>query len=109
MDTKREIEEIYEEIEAQTDRGAAIIAAAILDDALKSRLILTSNLSDRIFSYEKNGPLAQFSSKIDMTAATGLLPKETCDSMHLIRRIRNKFAHSIEPLKFQTKKSPLGF
>jgi DNA-binding MltR family transcriptional regulator len=94
---------IHNEINAQTDRGAAIIAAAILDDALedalRTRLILTASLSDRIFSSE-NGPLARFSAKIDIAAATGLLPKEMCDGIHLVRRIRNKFAHSIEPLKF---------
>jgi DNA-binding MltR family transcriptional regulator len=103
-ETFKELTALLAELEAQTDRGAAIIAAAIVDDALsnalKSRLILTENLSDRLFSHEKNGPLANFSAKIDIAAATGTLDKELCDYLHLIRRIRNRFAHSIEPLKF---------
>jgi DNA-binding MltR family transcriptional regulator len=106
-ETADELQIILDEITQQTDRGAAIIATAMLDEmlaeALWRRLILTNSLRERLFSYEKNGPLSTFSSKIDLAFAVGLLKPETRNDLHVVRRIRNKFAHQLEPLTFAEK------
>jgi len=54
---ERQLVNIERELKRQTHRGAAIIAAAILEDilagALERQLILTSRLKERLFSYKK--------------------------------------------------------
>jgi DNA-binding MltR family transcriptional regulator len=103
---KEKLRGIEEELAAQTDRGAAIIGSAIIDDflsdALKRRLILTSDLRERLF--EGNGPLANFSAKIDMAFAVGICDSNLRADLHYIRRIRNRFAHTPEPLRFSDEK-----
>ena len=68
---------ILAELAKQTDRGAGIIVVSMVDEvlteALKARLDLTVALSDKLFSYERNGPLANFSQKIDFAKAVGLI------------------------------------
>jgi hypothetical protein len=104
---KAELQHIATELAEQTDRGAAIIGCAIVDDfltdAIKKRLILTSALRGRLFN-DANGPLAHFSAKIDMGFALGLYHDVIRVDMHTIRRIRNCFAHSAPPLDFSDRK-----
>jgi hypothetical protein len=106
--TEMELKAIYDEIDAQTDRGAAIISGAILEEqlteALKCRLILTGSLSEKIFSYEQNGALSAFAQKIDVSFAVGMIKPDVRDDLHNIRRIRNRFAHRIEPIDFKDSK-----
>jgi DNA-binding MltR family transcriptional regulator len=101
---KDKLKGIETELQAQTDRGAAIIGAAIVDDFLsdvpKKRLILTSTVSDRLFSHEANGPLASFAPKIDIAFAVGICDNNLRADLHDIRRIRNRFAHTPEALGF---------
>src|SRR3974377_107605 len=93
------------EVDKQSDRGAAIIACAIVDElltrALQKPLILTSEVKDKLFSNERNGPLATFSNKIDLGFATGLLNSKVRSDLRNIRRVRNRFAHRLDPLEFK--------
>jgi Mannitol repressor len=102
---EKQLKTIGTELKTQSDRGAAIIATAIIDnlleDALRQRLILTLELGDRLFSY---GPLANFSAKISLAYAVGILTSEMSSDLDTIRRIRNRFAHTAEPLKFRDTK-----
>jgi DNA-binding MltR family transcriptional regulator len=88
--------------------GAAVIACAILDEvltrALQQRLILTATVKEQLFSFEKNSPLATLSSKIDLAFAVGFLNTAVRSDLHLVRRIRNSFAHELEPRSFADKK-----
>ena len=98
-----------DEIHGQTDRGAAIIAAAYLDDRLES--VILEKLSatglnlkrrgqtvrDRLIG---NGPLQTFSARIDLAAAVGFLGPHAYRDAHLIRDIRNHFAHMSGPASF---------
>jgi DNA-binding MltR family transcriptional regulator len=93
------IESLYQE----TDRGCALIAAAFLDDALsellKKNLIKDKKILDRLF--ESNQAFGGFSSKIDVTYALGLIGKNVCQNLQLIRKIRNDFAHIADPIGFE--------
>ena len=77
--------------------GVALALSARLENSLEQ--ILQSampNLSNaqkpRLF--EGYGPLASFSSKIEITFALGHIKEEEKRYLHAIREIRNKFAHS---------------
>lgn len=92
-------------ITSETDRGAALMAAAFMDDKLKllleKKLVQDKKISRRAFDF--NGPLGTFSSRIDFSYLLGLLPKNAQRDLHTIRAIRNKFAHHAAPLSFENE------
>lgn len=47
-----------------------------------------------------NGPLSTFSSHIELAYALGLIYENAHSDLHLIRKIRNEFAHTSEPISF---------
>lgn len=86
----------------ETDRGSALMAAAFLDDRLRGllakRLVNDKKIADRSFDF--NGPLGSFSSRIDFSYLLGLIPNNARRDLHLIRAIRNKFAHTAAIINF---------
>jgi DNA-binding MltR family transcriptional regulator len=94
-------------LSAETDRGVALVCAAYLDGELKALLEKTfvdaPNTIDKLF--EGTGPLATFSSRIDLALAIGLLRGESHRGLHLIRKIRNDFAHQYKRGPSLTKTS----
>ena len=48
-----------------------------------------------------NGPLSSLSSKIELSFALGLFNEERRGSLHLIRDVRNAFAHTMDPISFE--------
>ena len=102
--TQDQVAAILEELKSQTDRGTAIIAAAVLDDLLHQVLVarliqLGSERHEGLF--ERTGaPLSSFSAKIEMCFAVGTLSNQARLAMHLIRDVRNAFAHRIEQITF---------
>ena len=75
----------------ETDRGCVLVAAAYLDEQLetlfRARTLDEGNVADSLF--ENNGPLGSFSSRIALARSLGMLPKDTCSDLQLIRRIRS--------------------
>ncbi len=101
--TNAQVAAMMEEINEQTDRGAAVIAAAALDELLnvciQNRLIeMSRERYDALFGADR--PLGSFSAKIEMGAALGFYSVAGYKTLHAIRDIRNKFAHRIEPMTF---------
>ena len=93
------------ELAGESDRGAAILAAANFEDWLTSILIgrfvkLDEELRSNLFD---NGPLSTFSAQINLGFALGLYSKNVLKDLHTVRKIRNKFAHSAEPVKFDNQ------
>lgn len=71
----------------------------LLEDVLKLHFQNKSRaLMDRIFDYR--GPAGNFSSKIDLAYALGLVSQHTYKVLHVLRAIRNDIAHSEEELSF---------
>lgn len=86
----------------ETDRGCALMATAHLDDRLRE-LLRCRLVDDRKIAEEAlhhSGPVGTFSSRIDFAYLLGLIPKNARRAMHLMRDIRNKFAHIAGPLTF---------
>jgi hypothetical protein len=91
------------EIQEQTDRGSAIVGAAMMEEMLS--VVLQKRMSemnrphyDTFFGL--NGPGGSLSNKIELFYAFGLCNDLLYKAMHDIRSIRNKFAHRIESLTF---------
>jgi hypothetical protein len=101
--TQRQIQAIADEIEKQTDRGAAIVPASLLDNMLENliaaRLIVQSSKRRKAL-FRQYAPLHSFSAKIELGFALGLFNNERRESLELIREVRNKFAHNLEATSF---------
>ena len=98
---------LIEEIEEQTDRGVAIVGVAWIEEtmsaALESFLHSDQKSWDRLFV--GNGPLSTFSAKIDLCSLLGMINGTIKSDLHIIRDIRNEFAHQIVHRSEHTKLS----
>jgi len=50
---------------------------------------------------ERHGPLSSFAAKAKVAYALGLIDEQTKEDLDYIRKIRNKFAHSLKAISFQ--------
>ena len=90
-------------IKSESTRAKVILSACYLDELLNQLLeiLLTPNeeKNDPLF-HGPQAPLSTFSAKIELANRMGTISKETKNSLHLIRKIRNKFAHSLTNCDF---------
>lgn len=88
----------------ETDRGCALMAAAYLDSELakliRARLVNDEKLAKDLLEF--NGPLGSFSARIDFAYMLGLISSATRSNLHLLRKIRNEFAHVVSNISFKT-------
>lgn len=88
----------------ESDRGSVLMAAAFIEDKLgcllESFFIENEKVCTQLLN--GNGALATFSSKIDLTFLLGLIPKNIYNDLHILRKIRNDFAHTASKLSFET-------
>ena len=93
------------EFDQGSDRSCAIVVAAILEERLKkllsARFLPNASKHDPLFD-GPNAPLGSFSAKIDMAFRIGLISHKFTRDLHLIRIIRNAFAHNFSPLSFDS-------
>lgn len=91
------------EFESESDRASVILASAMLDNALatvlKARLTPCSTSEDPLF-HGANAPLSSFSSRIEMAYRLSLVDANFARSLHLVRKIRNDFAHNVTGCNF---------
>jgi len=88
------------ELAGQSDRACGIVAAAmletLLEQMLRKRFVL--GMGDDLFvTY---GPLSTFSAKVNTCAALGLVTALERRELHIVRRIRNDFAHDLHKSSF---------
>lgn len=91
------IEALISEMEGQSDRAAAIVGAAWIEEeleaAIRSFLIDDKESVKRLIG--KSSPLSNFSAKIDLACLLGMCSRAITKDLHTIREIRNDFAHNI--------------
>lgn len=92
------------EIEKESDRAVAVIAAALFDEVLlnliKVRLVPNSSSSDELFD-GPNAPFSTLSSKISGAYRVGSISRKMARDIHIIRKIRNQFAHNLTGCTFE--------
>lgn len=96
------------ELENISDRATIIVMASILDVQLENLLkayLIDCTESTNLFN--SNGPISTFSSKISMCYCLGIISKHEFDTINILRRIRNKFAHEIAATSFDTHQSSI--
>lgn len=94
----------FREFYKETARASVILAAAMLEQGvsnfIQAYLVPVSSGDDNLFN-GPNAPLASFSAKIDMAYRVGLISPKMCRDLHLIRKIRNEFAHNVTGCSFE--------
>jgi hypothetical protein len=94
----------FEQFQTESDRGAALVGVAYLDDQLKglfkAKMLDESKIAELLEGY---GPLSTLSARADVAYGLGWLGPKTYRDITLLRRIRNDFAHAHEPLTFSTQ------
>jgi hypothetical protein len=91
----------------QDERACGIIAGALIDEQLLRRLSshlapIPSGRDDFLGPDDARAPIGTFSARIDLAYRTGLISAHLCRDIHLIRKIRNEFAHNSETATFET-------
>jgi len=86
------------EFQDESDRGASIMAASMLDEKLKTILynflIDCKQTKGLLDGY--GAPIGTFSSRLNLAFALGLISEYEFDDCNTIRKIRNDFAHKFE-------------
>ncbi len=89
---------LFSEFRKESDRAAVILAAAMLDEflaeILAARLVPSPSSVDPLLE-GANGPLSSFSARIDACFRTGVISQRMSRDLHIVRRIRNAFAHNV--------------
>lgn len=98
---------LTQELGEESDRAAAILAAAYLDHLLGELIVTAMPLGpdkvDELLYQDGRGPLGTFSARIDTVYCLGLLGGDDYRDLHLIRKIRNAFAHKLVGLSFDVQ------
>jgi len=98
-------EQLLHQLNQESNRGITLIAAAILDDSLEALLsasvIALSKEEEhrkiiRLKLFGDIGPLQTFSSKVELAYAVGAIDKTLWEALHIVRKLRNDFAHSVD-------------
>ena len=92
------------EFRSETDRAAVILGAARLDLILYQLLVkfLLPNPTSTDELFESEGPLSSLSAKINLASRLGLIDHDLARALHLIRKIRNSFAHETTGCKLES-------
>jgi DNA-binding MltR family transcriptional regulator len=93
----------YDKLHDESPRGSVIVAASILDrileDLIVARLRPMTDNSDPLLS-GAYAPLGSFAAKIDTANRLGLIRPEHRKALHILRNLRNEFAHDYETEDF---------
>ena len=77
----------------ETDRAAAVLGAAFLETALGELFEVRCGARITADMLRANGVLGAFANRIRMSYALGWIAEDTHHDLHLVRKIRNEFAH----------------
>jgi mannitol operon repressor len=94
----KDFSEFLDEFNKETERGAALAAAAFLDDLL-GRIIfnfLIPNDSGHALLDGFNAPFGTLSSRMAACHAMGLISEAEYRESEVVRKVRNEFAHKVK-------------
>lgn len=100
--TLEHIEGLLDELKGMSDRAAAIVGAAFLDELL--RYLIASFLVDDekvVGELLKNQRyLGTFNARIGAAYCLGLITKDEYHDLRMVQKVRNEFAHALPGLFF---------
>ncbi len=93
-------EQVMEEMSDDSERAAAIVGAAILEEQLGKvleKLIIDDEeaYNDLLKSGNISAPLSSFGARINASYAFAQINKDKRDALRKIAKIRNRFAHKV--------------
>src|SRR4051812_16444590 len=94
-DDLKDLSRFLAELQAESDRGLALVGAAVIDDRLRETLasfVVEGPLGARLLD-GASAPLSTFSARTDACAALGLIDEFEYGEISLLRKVRNEFAH----------------
>ena len=103
--TEAEFDAAIAEFHNGSDRVAAIMGAALLENHLIFAIsaALEDNADVASLFYNQGSPFGTLSAKIVAAKAMGIVTKEIADDIDQIREIRNQFAHALLALDFENQ------
>jgi hypothetical protein len=102
--TRDHLADFMKETNAEkNDRGAAILLATNVENALQGALMrMFGPRSNTRKLFGVNSPLGAFSNKIEVGYALGIFGDQMKTNLDIIRTVRNAFAHAKIPITFDT-------
>ena len=116
---ENEKEKIYDEFEIrfynmvvgslknESDRGKLILIVSWIDWFLRVKIeneFSKGNKKARKELFSVNGPFGTFSSKLNLAFCAGWIVSYVFHDIEIVRKLRNKFAHSIENISLDEEK-----
>ena len=99
---QQDYNDFLKEFTKETDRGAALASAALIDEWLANTLrAFFADGESAKWLLKPGGPLYTLKSRTEAAFALRLIDKEEHRNIELIRKIRNEFAHSWKSLSFE--------
>jgi len=107
LDSEPEFEEFrafVKDLIGESDRAAVILGAAKIDTQLYQILqkVLVPCASGKDELLDGDSPLSSFYSRINMVYRLGLIDSQFAWTLHLVRRLRNAFAHELAGVNLVT-------
>jgi hypothetical protein len=101
-----DISRFLQELQRESDRGLALVGAALIDDRLRATLtsfFAETPATDKLLE-QPNAPLGTFAARTDVCLALGLIDSFEYSELVLIRKVRNEFAHKLHGTTFRSEK-----
>jgi hypothetical protein len=100
-----EIKRTVMELHAGSDRVAAIMGSALVEDSLISAIgsVLHDDSNKAALFYDQGAPFGTFKARIIAAHALGLFDSDMARDLDIIRDIRNQFAHALLSLSFENE------
>jgi len=90
--------EFVEELSTESNRAAVVLGVSKIDQSLY--FILNNSLLSKLSTADElldgDSPLSTFNARINMCFRIGILDKDFTQVLHIIRKIRNNYAHNTE-------------
>jgi len=100
-----EFADFIAEFNSESDRAAAIIGAAKIDlllcKTLEKILIKPGIKKDNLL--DNDSPIGTFSARINLIYRLGIIDKKFAKLLHIVRKIRNSFAHELLGVNFESE------
>lgn len=101
----KQLSDFLASLRKESDRGAALVAASMLDERLHEILeaFLAEVPCSRDLLVGFNAPLGTLSARAMSAYSLGLIQRNEFEEISLMRKIRNEFGHGWEPLSFESE------